>query len=48
MGYRLAQSILGGSSSFLYEGIVEKPADERPKASAGEKERVRELEKVHS
>jgi hypothetical protein len=48
MGYRLAQSVLGGSSSFLYDGILENAMEEAPTPEERpEKEPVRELERVH-
>jgi hypothetical protein len=46
MGYRLAQSILDDSSSFLYEGIVQKELEARLReeiASAERAEAVPEL-----
>ncbi|MGH9335262.1 MAG: acyl-CoA dehydrogenase family protein, partial [Vicinamibacteria bacterium] len=44
MGYRLAQSVLSGSSPFLFEGIVAK--DDDPGAETLDREGVRELAKV--
>jgi hypothetical protein len=43
MGYRLAQSILAGSSAFLYEGIVHKELEEAAAAEARAEEKVPEL-----
>jgi hypothetical protein len=45
MGYRLAQSVLGGSSAFLFEGMVETSLDAEV---LSEPVAARELEKVHS
>jgi hypothetical protein len=45
MGYRLAQSVLGGSSSFLFEGMVETDLDAEVLT---EPVAAPELEKVHS
>jgi hypothetical protein len=42
-GYKLAQSILGDSSAFLYEGIVQKELEPERVETAPAREKVREL-----
>jgi hypothetical protein len=43
MGYRLAQSILGDSSAFLYEGIVHKELEAQLADAVAAEEEVKEL-----
>jgi hypothetical protein len=48
LGYQLAQSILGDSSAFLYEGIVQKELEPEPAEAAPERQRVRELARTRA